>query len=412
MASNKNPSEDLIVEICDQLFFRDFVVRNPKFRKESGLEKEAADVLVLDDETLLVVQVKGKSIRVPGSEVESGRLSKAIDDGIRQVKTLGHAVAAKQLTHVVTRRGVEIPLATQKNPRVVGLVILDITNEDEIPPELRPAILAGFDRVGTTPAHVFLRSTFEILAKELDTLPDFLQYLDTRAKFIERGVLSALTEELDFLALYKTNFPMIQEVLDDKVNLLLISEGTWDEHLKSGAEMRERRALANQPSYLIDGMIEFFHSALSERREGDEVSPASVESYFATISELGRLNRIERRVMGEKIKEKLVAAKSKTMAYGLMADAATRTAMLFISTSKPRAERIIALQNITRAAALHINASRIVGIATEPDGVRERTFDAVVYRDAHESPEDAVKLREMAKTLFGPTKPFSRQEWE
>jgi hypothetical protein len=291
-------------------------------------------------------------------------------------------------------------------------VVLDITNEDEVPHDLRPAILAGFDRVGTTPAHVFLRSTFEILAKELDTLPDFLRYLDTREKFIERGVLSALTEELDFLALYKTNDPMIQEVLDGKINLLLIAEGTWDEHLKSGAEMREKRTLANQPSYLIDGMIDFFHTALSEHRVDDEVPPASVESYFATISELGRLNRVERRVMGEKIKEKLIAAKSKTVAYGLMADPVKKTAMLFLSTSKPRSERIIALQNITRAAALHIGAKRIVGIATEPDGVRERTFDAVVYRDSQESPEDVATLQEMAKTLFGPSKPFTRQEWE
>src|ERR1039458_6113970 len=106
MAPDHNPSEDLVVEICDRLFFRDFVVRNPKFRKESGLEKEAADVLVLDDETLLVVQVKGKEIRTPGSDVEMGRLSKAIDEGIRQVKTLGRAVKAGQLTHVLSLRGI------------------------------------------------------------------------------------------------------------------------------------------------------------------------------------------------------------------------------------------------------------------------------------------------------------------
>jgi hypothetical protein len=412
MAPDDNPSEDLVVEICDRLFFRDFVVRNPKFRKESGLEKEAADVLVLDDETLLVVQVKGKEIRTPGSDVEMGRLSKAIDEGIRQVKTLGRAVKAGQLTHVVSLRGIEIPLAAQNNPRVVGMVVVDITNESDIPAELRPAILAGFDRVGSTPAHVFLRSTFEVLAKELDTLPDFLGYLDTREKFIERGVLNALTEELDFLALYKTNAPMIQEVLDRKIDLLLISEGTWDEHLKSDAEMRNKRDIANQPSYLIDGMIDFFHSALGGRRPDDDVPPATVEAYFATISELGRLNRVERRVMGEKIVEKLAAAQTKGIAYGIMADPAKKTAMFFLSTSKPRAERIVAVQNVTRAVAVHIGAQRVLGIATEPEGVRERTFDAVLIRDSQESPEDLETLREMAKKLFGPIKPFTRQEWE
>lgn len=407
-----NPSEDLVVEICDRLFFRDFVVRNPKFRKESGIEKEAADVLVLDDETLLVVQVKGKAIKTPGSDVEMGRVSKAIDDGIRQVKTLGRAVSAGQLTHVVSLRGVEIPLAAQQNPRVIGMVVLDITNEADLPHDLQPAILAGFDRVGSTPAHVFLRSTFEVLAKELDTLPDFLDYLDTREQLIDRGVLNALTEELDFLALYKTNAPMVQEVLDGKITMLLIAEGTWEEHLKSGAGMRKKRDLANRPSYLIDGMIDYFHSALGERRPDDEVPTATVEAYFATISELGRLNRVERRVMGEKIMEKLAAAKSTGVAYGLMADPKKKTAMFFLSTSKPRSERIIAVQNITRAAALHVGAKRILGIATEPDGVQERTFDAVLVRDSQETPEDAATLLEMAKKIFGPIKPVTRQEWE
>ena len=369
-------------------------------------------MLVLDDETLLVVQVKGKAIKIPGSDVEIGRLSKAIHDGIRQVKTLGRAVAAGQLTHVVSLRGVEIPLAAQKNPRVIGMVVLDITNEAGIPRDLRPVILAGFDRVGSTPAHIFLRSTFEVLAKELDTLPDFLDYLDTREQLIERGVLNALTEELDFLALYKTNAPMVQEVFDGKITMLVIAEGTWEEHLKSGAEMRKKRDIANQPSYLIDEMIDYFHIALGERRPDDEVPPATVEAYFATISELGRLNRVERRVMGEKIMEKLASAKSKSVAYGLMADPKNKTAIFFLSTSKPRSERMIAVQNITRAAALHIGAKRILGIATEPDGVQERTFDAVLVRDPQETPEDTAILLDLARTLFGPIRPFSRQEWE
>jgi hypothetical protein len=38
--------EDLVEIICNKMFFSDFVVRNPKYKKESGLEKEAADLLV------------------------------------------------------------------------------------------------------------------------------------------------------------------------------------------------------------------------------------------------------------------------------------------------------------------------------------------------------------------------------
>jgi hypothetical protein len=412
MTDTENSSEELIAAICDRLFFRDFVVRNPRFRKESGLEKEAADVLVLDDETLLAIQVKGKELRSPGSDVEVGRLSKAIDGGIRQLKTIQRAVAAKQLTHVLTLRGIELPLTAQVDPRLVGVVILDLTNEEAIQPELRPVILAGFDKVGEMPAHVFLRSTFEVLATELDTLPDFLHYLDTRQALMERRILLPLTEELDFLAMYKMNAPMIQDVVDGKINLLIIAEGTWAQYVADGTDQRERRRLANEPSYLVDGMIDFFHTALLEKRDGDTVPPATVEEYFSAVSELGRLNRVERRVLGEKIHEKLLAATTKGFAYGLMADPVKGTGTFFLSTSKPRAERIVALQNLTRAAAHHVGVKRIVGIATEPDGVRERTFDAVVLRDLVETPDDAATLEDMAKTLFGPKKAYSRHEWE
>jgi len=418
MADIGGAAEDLVETICKRLFFRDFVVRNPKFRRAGGEEKEAADILVLDDQVILAFQVKARELGGDGIGATAfGRLTKRLTSGVAQLKTLRRAVEAGFLTEVTTQRGVSVRLGASKPYKLIGVVILDVPDEETLPKEVRPRLLGGFDEGPGISAHLFLRSTFECLVEELDTLPDFLEYLRIRELLYSKNILTLLTDELDFLALYKTNHPLVMQVLDAEVSLLIVDDGAWDRYVQTGEDARTRRKAANEPSRLVDEVIEYLHTSIGNAAQAPVADAAlifpvgSVEAYFAIISELARLSRLHRRVLGERILVKLEAAIHKGFAFGVMADPSQDRGILFLCTRKLRQERVQALGNLTCAAGLRVGVSKMIGIVTEPGDVGDRSFDAIFVQDLSSQREDAPALLKLADEVFGPVQPFNRQEW-
>lgn len=88
MIKNKGSiTEDLVSEISETMFLRDFVVRNPKFKKKSGQEKEVTDLLVPFDSKIISIQVKSKFINTDSvsQEVIDDRINRVLDDAIGQL---------------------------------------------------------------------------------------------------------------------------------------------------------------------------------------------------------------------------------------------------------------------------------------------------------------------------------------
>ncbi len=412
-------AEDLVETICNRWFFRDFVVRNPRFQRTNGKEKEAADVLVLDDQSLIAFQVKARELGSgPLDHTSLGRLESRLTSGVAQLKTLRRAVEAGLLTEVTTQRGVAIRFKADKPHKLVGVVILDVVDEETLPKDDRPRLFGGFDEGPGISAHLFLRSTFESLIEELDTLPDFLEYLRIRELLYSKRILNLLTDELDFLALYKTNHPLVMEVLNEEYSLLIVDDGAWERYIESGGAARTQRKVANEPSRLIDEIIEYLHTSIGTTLAAPVSEKAliypvgSVEAYFAIISELARFSRLHRRVIGERMLVKLKSAIDKGFAFAVMGEPSLDRGILFLCTRKPRDERILALANLTCAAGLRVGVSRMIGIVTEPGDALDRSFDAIFVQDLSDEREDAPALRRLADEVFGPSRSFNRQEWE
>ena len=51
-------TEHLIGKIAESIVLRDFVIRNPKFKKQSGKEKELTDILVPFGESIISIFVR------------------------------------------------------------------------------------------------------------------------------------------------------------------------------------------------------------------------------------------------------------------------------------------------------------------------------------------------------------------
>ena len=50
--------EELVINILSKIFSKDLIVKNPKYEKSHGRQKEIADILVPLQDTVLVFQVK------------------------------------------------------------------------------------------------------------------------------------------------------------------------------------------------------------------------------------------------------------------------------------------------------------------------------------------------------------------
>ena len=93
-------AENFVNELCDIRFFKDFVVRNPKYPDSSG-EKEVSDILVIFNEVMLNIQVKSKIEEKPFSEkneTDIQRIEKKINKGIEQLKELTSVLNNKKIS--------------------------------------------------------------------------------------------------------------------------------------------------------------------------------------------------------------------------------------------------------------------------------------------------------------------------
>ena len=236
--------EDLVEKICTKMFFSDFTVRSKKFKNTSKQEKEAADILIPFDDILLVVQVKTKNDKKPfskKSEIDLARIDNKIEEAIEQFKTIKRAIANFRFNELETTRGYTIPFDSTKLRKVIGVVIFDLIGEDTFHPDERTTIINGFEVRHDIPIHIFKRSEFEIISTEIDTLPDFIRYIETREALFSSDLFAVPPLELNFLALYKVKPEDLQLAIHEN-SLVVIDDGYWEWYQQDCHHQQTRRS--------------------------------------------------------------------------------------------------------------------------------------------------------------------------
>jgi len=256
--------EDLVEEICTRMFFSDFTVRKPKFKKKNKKEGEAADLLIPFGEILLVIQVKSKSVLKRSSKktsVDFQRINQTVEEGIEQLKTIKRALAHEWLTELKTVRGYSIPFTCKQFKKLVGIVILDLIGEEVFPEDERTEISKGFLYQSDMPVHIFMRSDFETISSEIDTLPDFIEYLGMREIIYSRESFWFPLHELDFLVLYKTKPEVVLKAIANNTQIF-IADDLWRHYQDKLSSIIRKRNYLSQPSYLIDIAIDELHKSV------------------------------------------------------------------------------------------------------------------------------------------------------
>lgn len=111
--------------------------------------------------------------------------------------------------------------------------------------------------------HVFDDTTLNILLNTLDTISDFVAYLEKKEKFLNEQTKIVSTGEEELLADYLKNLNKDDEhdfVFKDDISkfhlLFLDDEGTWEEFSQN--PQRKAQIEANKISYAWDALIETF----------------------------------------------------------------------------------------------------------------------------------------------------------
>ncbi len=237
--------------------------------------------------------------------------------------------------------------------------------------------------------HVLNEVSLEILMKELDTVTDFVDYLEHKAVFARSGNLNCSAGEEELLAYYLTH--MIdndrhgfihpenrQWKPDEKFNL---SAGHY-EGLVRNAQYKNK-IKADKNSYFWDRLIEAFtNHMLSGTAIVPDGSPFKVAEHEIGIRYMAQEPRISRRWYSDGFLEMLQMANQKDRTFRCMLPSQEQlrneTGYAFLTLAYPRVEleggyeqyrqvRITMLYAVCMGMLRKCRwVKRIIGIATEP----------------------------------------------
>ena len=364
-------AEDRVHLFAERSFFSDFVFRTPAYRSGKA-SREAGDVVVWFDDTLIIVQSKARcvddsTLLLPFSERERNWATKNLRRAVRQLLGSKRALMDGRVRTLVNPRRGEIPFVPTDIRKVFGLVIIDQAVEPYDPLSLAPDIV-GAD----LPIHVFALSEWPLLCSELSTTPDFISYLEFRSPLLGKRRL-LVGQEADLLAFFiirernpKVAFDEIPEV--DGL-------GHWfAENMR--AELAARN-VEDRWSYLIDDIIDRLHDVDEPATVVPSAPRIRQPDEYATVAvELSKLDRMSRRILGRKLGERIeLAAKENRERYS--AAKVNDTGFLFLASPYPRPERSKNLAALTALSKHNLKVHTAVGVATEASIGRGRSYDTV-----------------------------------
>lgn len=237
--------------------------------------------------------------------------------------------------------------------------------------------------------HIFDENTLDLVLKELDTVYDFIDYLNKKERlFTTEGITCVVPGEEELLAMYLSNFDehrnehYFPELPKDCV--FVLREGDWQKLIRSSSY--KARLKANQVSYIWDNLIDFHSDYIVN---GDAISIEGVngdDNNERLMRMMASETRLIRRALGEAF---LVANKQKSKVKRF-----TRT--LLSSTLKGRAYVVMSIRkpkdmNLASYLALRRRdlilyadgcklknqfVSEVIGIVFEPG---QRHFNAIDF---------------------------------
>ena len=270
-----NVGELLVSDFFDKNFSKIYSFPNPKTKNNS----EVADVLIWLNRTVFLIEVKTRSM-----------------DGTAPIESWAHTQIKKAYTQInknfqrikskeeifLKNAYYDTKLDCEEVVQIIGLVIL-VSEEKCIvePTEYLSEIYAN----DAIPIHVITWDNLELMLDEIDTVPDFIYYLQDRFQYLKISNIPT-GKELDVLGYYKSQSNKFPKVAFD----FTIS---WKEYKTT---MQTNILIRNQHNTYSQSLDKLEEQFIFQRKLYDGIP---LGMYFAW--ELGTLSRREKAYYGEKI---------------------------------------------------------------------------------------------------------------
>lgn len=267
------PSEQLVFDLCRRSALSLWAYANP--RRLDG--RELCDVLLVFGASVVIFSVKEVAFNEAADpEVAAKRwVRRAIDESVGQLAGAHREVG--RMSQVVRHdgsHGIDLP---PPGARRIHLVAVAAGGKRRVP-------FAGGSAEGGLYIHAIEAEALNEILGELDTAPDFLEYLGAKEAF-KGSVVCAGEENLFAASLHQGR------KLPEDLHMLIAEEGLWKQ-VQSKPEFRARKE-ADKVSYWWDEMIERFIADYDVSAEAG-TSPSEHER---AIRVLAAENRFARRIL-------------------------------------------------------------------------------------------------------------------
>ncbi len=278
----QHPTEEFVFNLCRGSFLSLWSYANPL---REGSPDELCDILVVCDPHVVIFSVKYSAYQeTDAPQVGMGRwIRKTVEASVRQVYGAERNLArATYVTRTDGQQGLPLPpLADRKVHRIAvglgGRRLVPLPSKD-------------YDRGFV---HCFDDHFVEIALGELDTVSDFIAYLQAKEDLFRPRQIVMRGGEEDLLAVYLNRgrkFPETNEAT------ITVPEGLWASLLRNA--YYQRRVQADQASYTWDRLIEYFADHVLEDRM--EIGGTLSENEEA-LRIMARESRFARRMLGENL---------------------------------------------------------------------------------------------------------------
>jgi hypothetical protein len=205
--------------------------------------------------------------------------------------------------------------------------------------------------------HVMDELSFSTLVKELDTITDFVAYLEAKEAFCQAHVdVQFQGPEENLLAVYLhggRRFP-------DNYDVIVVGDGLWEQFTAN--EGYKRKQTADEDSYIWDRLIERFSQDFLGGQLEFAPSPSGTER---AIRQMAKENRFARRILGKSFGEFLDNS-SRITSRMMNCPSGVVYVFLALPHDTPRNVRVAELGiRCFVARGLNPECTRVVGIATE-----------------------------------------------
>lgn len=264
--------------------------------------------------------------------------------------------------------------------------------------------------------HVLDDMSLDFILRELDTVTDFVEYLEKKEQFVEAGKLGLAAGEEELLAYYlraatENNTSYFE--IPEGITHLIISEGLWSGLvlLPQYIEGKKRDKI----SYVWDHLIEYFSTYVLDRTL-EFNSATNFEEETNALQVMARENRIGRRILGKNINDLYETTPTAEQSVrAIVSPIQNQIGYVFLLLPKPTEIEYSAYRNVRKKLLrAYVSSFKIkrpelsifVGIASEPAGSGGGSEDLMYYDATQWTEKDYViagELREKYGLLLDET---------